>query len=123
MLGLDDDFNYGLSWDWMIVPIEITKVIKQKYSYYDWKAKASFDWVIWLNLNWTLHKVHFEIFKYFRYYLNIARDEEFAKLSDEEAFKLIFEDIEKYESKYFWSSGDDEGKAPYTIQIVNPLKK
>lgn len=43
-----------------------------------------------MNLNWTLPQVHFEVFKYFRYYFNIAKDEEFNSLTDEESYAEVF---------------------------------
>lgn len=42
-LAIDDDFNNGLSRDWIKIPIMFSKLKKAQYAYYERKCQVAFD--------------------------------------------------------------------------------
>lgn len=90
MMSLDDDYNNGLSRDWIRVPISIMKIKKTQYSYYERKTNLAYDRIIWLNLNWTLDEVQMKVFSYLRSYFNQNKTEDYYNLSTEQAFEFEF---------------------------------
>lgn len=87
----------------------------------------------WINKNWSLQRVHLEIFKFFRKYLSkfyvheelknpfkAATKEEFESLSDEEAFQMVFHTLTAENWKNFLAKNDlDISEAIYTLRIKN----
>ena len=123
MMSLDDDYNNGLSRDWIRVPISIMKIKKTQYSYYERKTNLAYDRIIWLNLNWTLDEVQMKVFSYLRSYFNQNKTEDYYNLSTEQAFEFEFSGLTHENQKEYFANGEDENKAPYTIQVVNPDRK
>lgn len=60
---IDDDYNFGLPREWIKVPVRLSRKMKNKYSYYERKTECTYTRIFWLNQNWTLERVHLEIFK------------------------------------------------------------
>lgn len=120
-MSIDDDFNNGLGRNWIKVPLPFVRLQKSKYSFYERKSNMTFPKMIWLNLDWSLERVHLEIFKFLRFYFDYH--EEIVNLSDEEAYKVAFEGLTLENMSEFFGSGEHEGDAPYTIQMVNPEKR
>ena len=89
--------------------------------------------MVWINKNWSLQQVHFEIFKYFRKSLvkfytvdglknpfKAATREEFEALSDQDAFQMIFPTLTTENWKNLLSKNDlDIKEALYTLRIKN----
>lgn len=118
----DDDFNNGISRDWVKVPLRLTMMQKAKYSYYESKKPLSFPRLMWINRNWDLITVHKQVFNFLRYYFDFHL-EGFHTQSEEEAFISIFENLTEENYKEKLGEGDDPGDYTYTLNIVNPEKK
>ena len=122
-LTIDDDDNYGFSRDWIKVPVNYSQMIKSKYAYYERKEPFSYQRLLWFNMNWDLKRVHLEVFKYLWFYFDQYHDDDFAQLSDEDAFARVFEGLTEENQDDHFGYGDIEGNAPYTLQVINPEKQ
>ena len=88
---------------------------------------------MWINKTWTLQRVHFEVFKFFRSYFSrfyihdtltppfqAATREEWEALSDEEAFQQAFPELAVDNWKNLLSKNDlDIKQAVYCLRIKN----
>mmetsp|Transcript_7231 Transcript_7231/g.8211 ORF Transcript_7231/g.8211 Transcript_7231/m.8211 type:complete len:304 (-) Transcript_7231:759-1670(-) len=118
----DDDLNNSISREWVKVPLRLSMMEKSKYSYYERKKPQSFPRIMWVNRNWDLITVHKMVFKFLRYYFDFELDN-FAQLSEEEAFMSIFDGLSEENWKDKLGEDEDAGEFAYSLNIVNPEKK
>ena len=88
---------------------------------------------MWINKTWTLQRLHFEVFKFFRSYFSrfyihdtltppfqASTREEWEALSDEEAFQQAFPELAVDNWKNLLSKNDlDIKQAVYCLRIKN----
>ena len=118
----DDDLNNSISNDWVKVPMKITMMEKDRYSYSERKKAQTFPRIMWINRSWDLITVHKQVFNFLRFYFNFELTD-FASFSEEEAFMKIFDDLSEENWKERLGKGDDPGDYAYSLMMVNPEKK
>ena len=122
----NDDYNNGLDDEILRVVTSLSRKEK-KYSYYNFtrKERKSFPRILWFKRSMTLKQIHFEVFSYLRPYFNIYFKEkdkvesishsDFEKLSDEDAFKILYEGL----TEDNWKKKFEKSNFPYILTIVN----
>lgn len=113
-LSIDDDFNCGISREWIQVPIRMTKICKSKHSYYSRKSNFSYPRLFWVNQKWTLDQLNLAIFSQFKHLFE-HEDESLKSMSVEDAYFRVFDGLEDKDFKDYFGKGTEEGEGSYTL--------
>ena len=112
----EDDFNNSISREWVKVPLSLTMMEITNNSFHELKTSKSFTRILWLNRNWDLITVHKKVLNFLRFFFDLEL-ENFYKLSEEEAFLTIFDDLTEENWKDKCGDGDEPDDYCYSLNI------
>jgi hypothetical protein len=92
---------------------------KNQYSSYIQIKHNNIPRIMWINKNWSLQRVHLEVFKFYRHYFTryytvdtlispfkISTRDKWESLTDEEAFSVAFSELNAENWKDFLMKND-----------------
>lgn len=138
------DSNYGIADEWTKTPIYMMTPQRNQYSSYVTIKASNIPRLVWLNKNWSLHQVHLEVFRFFRYAFSAfytcaglrapfrgqsideaeagkaLTKEQYEALSLEEAFAASFPLLQEDNWKNMLTKNDLElGQMMYSLRVKN----